>query len=208
MGPIENMVRVLENAGAIVVRADLYSHRISAISTSVPGSPPLFVLNQGMSADRERFTLAHELGHLVMHDLPTPSEDAEREADAFASEFLMPAAEIRSQLTNIDLAGAAKLKRHWKTAMTAIIRRARDLERIDERRYTSLNVQVSQRGWRKAEPVQIEHEHPTLIPQIISMHHQVHDYSIEDLATMTGLYPAEYAERFDDHPTSGLRVVR
>jgi AraC-like DNA-binding protein len=56
--------------------------------------------------------------------------------------------------------------------------------------------------------VQIEHEHPTLIPQIIGMHHELHGYSIEDLATMTGLYAAEYAERFDDHPTGGLRVVR
>lgn len=208
MGPVENMVQVLENAGALVVRADLYSHRISAISTSVPGAPPIFILNEGMSADRERFTLAHELGHLVMHELPTPPEDAEREADAFASEFLMPAAEIRPQLNGIDLAKAANLKRHWKTAMSALIRRARDLDCIDERRYTSLNVQISQKGWRKTEPVQLEYEQPTLIPQIIHMHHHVHQYDVSELAQLTGLYESEYCERFSDHPTSGLRIVR
>jgi len=208
MGPIGNMVQVLENAGALVVRADMYSQRISAISTSVPGSPPLFILNEGLSADRERFTLAHELGHLVMHDLPTPPEDAEREADAFASEFLMPAAEIGPQLSRIDLAKAANLKRHWKVAMSALIRRARDLGRIDERRYTSLNVQISQKGWRKIEPVQVEHEQPTLIPQIIKMHHDVHDYDVQVLARLTGLYDAEYSERFGDHATSPLRIVR
>lgn len=208
MGPIVNMIRVLENAGAFVVRADLYSHRISAISTSVPGTPPLFILNEGMSADRERFTLAHELGHLVMHDLPTPPDNAEREADDFASEFLMPAAEIAPQLNNIDLAKAASLKRHWKTAMTALIRRARDLGRIDERRYTSLNVQVSQKGWRKIEPVQIEHEQPTLIPQIIEMHHADHGYKVSDLARMTGLLEDEYSMRFGDRSEPGLRIVR
>lgn len=208
MGPIENMIRVLENAGALVVRSDLYSHRISAISTSVPGSPPLLILNEGMSADRERFTLAHELGHLVMHDLPTTPEDAEREADAFASEFLMPATEIWPQLLNIDLAKAAALKRHWKTAMSALIRRARDLGRIDERRYTSLNVQISQKGWRKVEPVQVEHEHPTLIRQIIQLHHEQHFYDVESLAALTGLRVGEYVERFNDHPDTGLRIVR
>lgn len=208
MGPIENMIRVLENSGALVVRADLYSHRISAISTSVPGSPPLLILNEGMSADRERFTLAHELGHLVMHDLPASPEDAEREADAFASEFLMPAKEIWPQLLNIDLAKAASLKRHWKTAMSALIRRARDLGRIDERRYTSLNVQISQKGWRKVEPVQVEHERPTLIPQIIQLHHEQHFYDVDALATLTGLRTGEYIERFNDHPDTGLRIVR
>jgi Zn-dependent peptidase ImmA (M78 family) len=161
-----------------------------------------------MSADRERFTLAHELGHLIMHDLPTPPDNAEREADAFASEFLMPAAEIGPQLAGIDLAKAANLKRHWKTAMSALIRRARDLGRIDERRYTSLNVQLSQKGWRKVEPVQIEHEQPTLIPKMIKVHHDIHDYDVAVLARLTGLSVAEYSERFGDHPSSGLRIVR
>ena len=208
MGPVENMMRVLENAGAIVVRADLYSHRISAISTSVPETPPLFILNQGMSADRERFTLAHELGHLVMHDIPAEAENAEREADAFASEFLMPASEIWPQLLHMDLAKAAQLKRHWKTAMSAIIRRARDLGRIDERRYKSLNVQISQKGWRKIEPVEIEHEQPTLIPQIIALHHGQHQYAVGELARLTGLFDEEYVERFNDYPQGGgLKLV-
>jgi Zn-dependent peptidase ImmA (M78 family) len=90
-----------------------------------------------------------------MHDDPRRPDEAEREADAFASEFLMPAAEIRPQLNRLDLARAALLKRYWKVAMSAIIRRARDLGRIDDRRYQSLNVQISQRWWRKIEPVEL-----------------------------------------------------
>lgn len=209
MGPVNSMVSTLEDAGAVVVRADLLSHRISAISLSVPDTPPLFVLNHGMPADRERFTLAHELGHLVMHDLPVAPDDAEAQADAFASEFLMPAAEIRTHLTHIDMAKAAQLKRHWKVAMSALIRRARDLGKIDERRYKSLNVQISQKGWRKAEPVELEHEEPTIVRRVLDVHQSLHSYSVQNLADLTGLYRSEYVVRFDvATPTKGLRLVR
>jgi len=208
MGPVANMMRVLENAGALIVRTDLYSPRISAISISAPGSPPLFVLNEGMSADRERFTLAHETGHITMHDMPEKPEDAEREADAFGAEFLMPASEIRPELRNIDMAKAAQLKLRWKAAMSAIIRRARDLGQIDEARYTSLNVQISQRGWRKIEPVELEREEPSLISQVIAVHHEQHAYSTKELALLTGLFQNEYAARFNDHPPrTRLHVV-
>jgi len=209
MGPVESMIGVLEKSGAIVVRADLHSRRISAISTSAPGSPPLFVINDGMSADRERFTLAHELGHLVMHDLPSSPEDAEREADQFAAEFLMPAAEIRSELTAIDLRKAAALKRKWRTAMSALIRRARDLGKIDDSRYKSLNVQMSRQGWLKLEPVQVEREQPSLIDDVLRLHRSEHGYSTEELASLTGLVDAEFVGLFGDgEPTSRLRIVR
>jgi Zn-dependent peptidase ImmA (M78 family) len=135
-----------------------------------------------------------------MHDDPLRPDEAEREADAFASEFLMPAAEIRPQLNRLDLARAALLKRYWKVAMSAIIRRARDLGRIDDRRYQSLNVQISQRWWRKIEPVELEHEQPSLIPQILHLHHDEHGYDIDDLALLTGLTRNEYIARFQDHP--------
>lgn len=208
MGPVGNMMRVLENAGALIVRADLYSPRISAISISAPGSPPLFVLNEGMSADRERFTLAHEAAHITMHDMPVKPDDAEREADAFAAEFLMPASEIRHELRGLDMAKAAQLKLKWKTAMSAIIRRARDLNQIDESRYKSLNVQISQRGWRKIEPVELEREEPSLIAQVIAVHHDEHEYSTKELALMTGLYENEYVERFGDlPPRTRLHIV-
>lgn len=200
MGPISNMMRTLENAGALIVRADLYSPRISAISISAPGSPPMFVLNEGMPADRERFTLAHEAGHITMHDIPTRPDDAESEADAFAAEFLMPENEIRPELRNMDMTRAAQLKQRWKVAMSAIIRRARDLNQIDDSRYRSLNVQISQRGWRKIEPVELERENPSLLSQVISVHHDQHGYSVEELADLTGLVRSEYVARFGDHP--------
>jgi Zn-dependent peptidase ImmA (M78 family) len=150
----------------------------------VPGEHPLFVLNQGMPADRERFTLAHELGHLVMHQAPVL--DAEREADRFAAEFLMPANEIRSHLAQIDLPKAATLKRYWKTAMSALIRRARDLGVIAENRYRSLCAQMAQRGFNRAEPVELPQEFPTLVDAVVGIHLTHHKYSIRELAAAVG----------------------
>ena len=199
MGPVVNMTRVLENAGILVVRADLFSTKISAItSPAAPGTPAIAILNEGQPADRDRFTLAHEVGHLVMHDIPGRAEDAEREADAFASEFLMPASEIRSELQGLDLARAAQLKVRWRTSMASIVRRARDLQVIDEAKYRSLNVQISQRGWRRAEPVEVPREEPSLLGQVIDVHHREHGYTTAELASVTGLNLDEYVALFSD----------
>ncbi len=59
--------------------------------------PPLFFINVTIPADRVRFSLAHEIGHIVVHQLPT--DDMEREADRFAAEFLMPESAVRPDLT-------------------------------------------------------------------------------------------------------------
>ncbi|SDF34847.1 Zn-dependent peptidase ImmA, M78 family [Blastococcus fimeti] len=208
MGPVKNMIRTLEHAGAIVVRLDLGSPRISAISTLTGDAPPVFILNHGQPSDRERWSLAHELGHLVMHTMPMSSAEAEKEADEFASEFLLPAAEIRSQLTGMDLKRAAQLKAAWRVSMAALIRTARDLGKIDEGKYKSLMVRMSQLGWRKSEPVEIDREEPSVVPTVLNVHREDHEYSAHELAELVGLFEDEYRILYDDHkPRHGLRVV-
>jgi Zn-dependent peptidase ImmA (M78 family) len=151
-----------------------------------------------MPADRERFTLAHELGHLVMHTT-TISEDAEHEADEFAAEFLMPAAEIRAQLRGIDLGTAYSLKLAWKVSMGALIRRARDLGLVSESRYKSLNVMKSKKGWHRNEPGTLDHEEPTVIKALIEVHLDEHNYTVNELADTLGLREAEFRELYDVH---------
>jgi len=208
MGPVRNMIRTLENAGAVVVRSEMGSPRISAISTSTGDGPPLFVLNTGQPGDRERWSLAHELGHLVMHTMPMASKEAEAEADEFASEFLLPAAEVRSQLGGIDLTKAAQMKAAWHVSIAAIIRAARDLGRIDESKYKSLNVRISQLGWRKNEPVVIPLEEPAVLPGVLNIHRHEHDYTSDELADLVGLNLPEFSALYPTGFESGLRVVR
>src|ERR1700730_1023199 len=87
-GPVENLTTAIEAAGGVVLRRSFGTSKIDAMSKWAPGEPPLFFINSEIPADRCRYTLAHEIGHIVMHQVPTP--DMEGEADRFAEEFLMP----------------------------------------------------------------------------------------------------------------------
>ena len=103
-GPITDLTQVVENQGILVVPCDFPTSRIDAISRWHPQLPPIFFVNQAIPKDRYRFSLAHELGHILMHELPNP--EIELQADAFACEFLMPERDIRQDLAELDLAEA------------------------------------------------------------------------------------------------------
>jgi len=196
LGPVRNMASALERAGIVIVPTDLESQKISAVSIPpLDGAPHLIFTNVKQPADRDRFNLAHELAHLVLHGDMTSPESAEREADEFAAEFLMPETEIRTQLKGLNLQRAAQLKAVWRVSMAALIRRARDLGVIDETRYRSLQVQMSQRGWRKLEPSTIDRDEPTVLRQLIRIHLDDHGYSISELAEIAGLAVQEFAYR-------------
>jgi len=202
LGPVSNLTEWIEAAGGFIVLHEFESAKINAISVWAPGESPFFVLNKLLPACNLRFSLAHELGHLVMHGVPEPG--MEEEADRFAAEFLMPAAEIKSQLRGMNLRLAARLKPVWRTSMGALIRRARDLEVITDRQHTSLRVQISQNGWTKMEPVRISYDEPNLIPEIIRVHQRDHGYSKSDLADMVGLNLSEW---YDLYEPKGLRAI-
>lgn len=168
-GPVSDMVATLEGAGAAVVTADLHSNRLDAVSQWDGRQAPLILVGQHAPADRCRFSLAHELGHLVMHQHPGNGPDQEKEADAFAAEFLMPAADIRSDLTGaIDLARLAELKRKWRVSMAALLRRAQTLGTITDWHYRSVQVEMSALGYRTQEPVPLAHEHPRRLPNLVA----------------------------------------
>ena len=120
LGPVHNLIEMIEAAGGLVSRSSFQTDRLDAISQWVPGSPPFFFLNAEIPGDRLRWTLAHEIGHVTMHYLPSP--DQEKEADRFAAEFLMPAREIRPDLQGLSLPKLAFLKQRWKVSMQALIR--------------------------------------------------------------------------------------
>lgn len=198
MGPLKDVCRLIENAGGVVVRTDLNTPKISAISQWVPGERPIFVTNTANPADRERFTLCHEVAHVLLHS--TPREDQEDEADRFASELLMPAADIRPQLAGgIDLAKAAQLKPYWRVAMSALVRRAKDLGSITDSRYKSLSIQMSQKGWRTREPVEIERDEPRFLRQVIEAQ-LANGYTIDELAKVAGLTTDEFTRLYRPDP--------
>ena len=89
------------------------SDLIDAMSQRIDGMPILFFVNMNAPSDRIRYTLCHELAHMVLHTTSVfDDEEMEVEADKFAGAFLLPEGEIRSQLTHFDLRQVTNLKRY------------------------------------------------------------------------------------------------
>jgi len=195
MGPIDNMIRAIEGAGGVVQRQPFGTRKMDAISQWVPGLPPLFMTNVESSTDRLRYTLAHELGHIIMHRVPT-GDTMEEEADQFAAEFLAPGREIGPDLTNLKWGDLGRLKAYWKISMASLIRRARDLHRITDRQYRSLYTQLSKHGYRLEEPGPLPVEEPALLNEILDLHRTEYGYSVQEMSHLLVLNEAEYRERF------------
>lgn len=202
-GPVLDAVRAVERAGIVVIRRDLVSPKIFGMSVRPPNTLPVIVLNTGQSATRERFTLMHEVGHLVMHQVP--DDQGEQEANRFAAELLMPASVIGPHLTGLTLQRAIQLKQYWKTSAAAIIETAHRIGRIDGSRYKSLRVQLAQHNWHREEPAEPEREEPTLLSAIVNAHRIEFGYSDRELANVVGLWLREFHAEYG--PSARLQVV-
>lgn len=186
-GPIINLTTTIESCGAVILRYDFGHRGIDALSQWV-GTPPVMFVNHEAPADRLRRSLAHEVGHLVLHRLPTA--EMEEEAEAFASEFLMPADEIAPHLRPLTLDKLANLKLVWRVSMQSIVMRAFHLGKISKFQQQRLFMEFSKRGWRMHEPVELPQEKPTLFAQLLGIHSTHLGYSESDLATLFGLRSA------------------
>ncbi|WNG24120.1 ImmA/IrrE family metallo-endopeptidase [Cystobacter fuscus] len=206
-GPIENLTKMLEDAGVAVIRFDFGSTKISGMSVYDPrdGMPPMMLVNPSMPPDRNRFTMAHETGHLCFHHhLPWPPPECEAEADRFASELLMPADDIYSDLRGLTLEKLAQLKLYWKVSMRALIMRADQLGAIPPNRKRTLLMQMSKMG--VAEPVQIREEYPSLVREVATFHIQSLGYNENQLSSTLCLHPDEMRQLYLDLRPH-LRVV-
>lgn len=171
--PVRRLIRTLEKAGVWVLPLPSLEGR-DAFSGWAPFNGcdiPVISISTGRPGDRLRFSVAHELAHLVMHKtLPMKSvAEIENEADVFASEFLMPTDEIyKDLLPPITLTKVARLKPKWGVSMQALIVRARSLALISQRQYHYLFQQLTARGWRDAEPsnLDVAVEKPRLIAKM------------------------------------------
>ncbi|WP_250030336.1 ImmA/IrrE family metallo-endopeptidase [Paractinoplanes maris] len=208
MGPVTNLVNLIESAGGVVARRDFETHRINAISIWHPGSGPLFVLHSQLSPERQRFVLAHELGHMIMHEGEPPRDTAEAEADQFAEELLMPAAEIVADLADIDVRKAAALKPYWRVPMQSLILRAEHLGVISQSRCRSLHAYMNKAGYLTVEPNPIDREEPQVIAELVRVHLNEHTYSVPELADVVGLPNNRFPAEFPMPEAQRLRLVR
>lgn len=205
-GPIANLIELIEQAGTLVVPCDFGVTEIDAVGMRLQGLPPLMFVNTHAPTDRLRFTMAHELAHLIMHALP--NEDMERQADLFASEFLMPELDIRPQLQRVDLTMLGVLKRIWRVSMQALLMRARQLQVITATKYRILWKQMSALGFRSREPGELDlsPENPHLLQSVLSFHMTRLNMSMDDMLKMFRLYEKDYKRLYLTTPQR-LRLV-
>lgn len=214
-GPIQSMVDVIEGAGGIVVPCDFGSDLLDAMSQRIDGMPVLFFVNVNAPGDRARHTLAHELGHMLLHTREVlADEEMEDEADAFAGAFLLPAQDIRPQLRQFNLRHLSNMKAHWKVSMAAIAVRASRLDLITAYQSKSFWIEMSRLGYRKREPNEPEKETPSLLRRMLNYHTSQLGYSVEDLASVLHITAPEFAEMYGSILNPGgterpkLRVVK
>ncbi|MGI9069835.1 MAG: helix-turn-helix domain-containing protein [Bryobacteraceae bacterium] len=170
-GPINQVGRVLEHAGVVIVPRFAHSTKVDAFSRY--GGTCMIFLNQGVeSTSRWIFDTAHECGHLVMHvGLQTGSIETEAASDRFASAFLMPrrafAGEFRPH--SFSWQHVFALKRRWHVSAAAIVRRAYDLGLLGAVEYRQAYKYISFKRWKsEGEPFEPAFQGPELLDAALS----------------------------------------
>jgi Zn-dependent peptidase ImmA (M78 family)/DNA-binding XRE family transcriptional regulator len=214
-GPIDNLTSILERAGIVVFELDLGTVGIDAIGFPPKANTPAIIFsNVHTPGDRQRFTLAHELGHLVMHLHPprNAQNEMERQADTFASEFLMPRSETHPRLRRgrVDLGMLAAEKQVWKVSMQVVLMKAKETGMVSERQARWLWMQIGKYGYRTREPYPIPRERPRLLKDILEAHTHELNYTMEDLGQLLCLLPEELPRLYSCLASKHghLRVVR
>jgi Zn-dependent peptidase ImmA (M78 family)/DNA-binding XRE family transcriptional regulator len=200
--PIGPLIRTLERHGVWVLAIPVPLPQRDACSAWAggDGATPVLVVAATAAGDRRRFSVAHEVGHLVLHHIPEGAPHVlERQADAFAEAFLLPAAAMREVLVPpITLTTLADLKTCWGVSLQALIRRAHTLDLLTPSQYRSLSAQLGARGWRTQEPITVPVERPRALRQLAELLYG-RPIAYPSLADAMGLDPAFVRELLEAH---------
>jgi Zn-dependent peptidase ImmA (M78 family)/DNA-binding XRE family transcriptional regulator len=210
LGPIQNVTRVAENAGAVVMPINGLAPEIDAISFAT--RRPVIAMNtDSRSSCRSRFGIAHEIGHFCLHiGVQTGDKITESQANRFASAFLMPrryfATECRAALrgTRLSWQALADIKLRWGTSKAAVLYRGRQLGIFSGEQYRSGVISLNRRGEARGEVEDelIQPEVPELIADSIQVLRDSFGISCAALAQAMRVQPSLLDEllvaRFDN----------
>jgi Zn-dependent peptidase ImmA (M78 family)/DNA-binding XRE family transcriptional regulator len=170
--PVGSLLKLYESKGIRILSLSENTPNVDAYSFWHADRPYMF-LNQRKTAERSNFDSAHELAHLVLHfhagRESAHIEEAEKQADQFASAFLMPEADVKSALGYVYSASQIiKAKGRWKASAMALTTRLHGLGMLSDWSYRSIIIELGQRGFRKGEPIGVERETSTVLAKVLS----------------------------------------
>lgn len=200
---ITHLLQLLEQKGIFIHAFDFGTERIDSKSILTSSQFPIIFLNATLLGDRQRFSLAHELGHLVMHSFNIVSHERNigHEANEFAAEFLMPADEIIHDFKNdITISLLGELKRKWKVSMISLLYRADDLGLLTPNQKRTLLQRFNQLRIRRREPAELDipAEEPALMRRLAADCKQYLNLHISDMANLLSLQESEYIDLYGE----------
>lgn len=206
-GHITNLTKFIEDNGIVIIALDL--GELDGFSTLLMGNIPAIYVNKKLPADRYRITIAHELGHLIMHfgNKIRADRDLEEEAFQFGIELLVPENNIKPYLNKITIEKLADLKGYWYVSMASLLRYANTLGMVTGNQYRYLWMQMSSLGYKKNEPVVIPKESPEIINEILYGYLNDLGYTKNELAKILYLTENELDYLYFGKD-SKLRVIR
>ncbi len=167
--PIPNLTNVLESHGVRTFIAPTQDEHFDGLSAHY-GDTPIVATGRGWPGDRQRFTLAHELGHLVLEGRLAPQLDEEHACHRFAGAFLAPAKSFAAGFSQTASPAFSLylLKHEWGLSMNACLYRCSDLALISRRDASRWWTKFRKRGWRQEEPgLALAREYPTRVWRIL-----------------------------------------
>jgi Zn-dependent peptidase ImmA (M78 family) len=205
--PIPNLVELLEERGIKIVVFDS-AENIDGLAASVrrPGKAPVrtIVICRGLTGERQRFSLAHELGHMLM-EVEGDDKSREKAAHRFAGAFLMPAemlwANVGKHRTSIAMGELFALKELLGASVQAITYRCTDLGIFPPRLSQRLYQEFSRRGFRTPpnfEPNHLKAEKPSRFERLCYRALAEEAIAEPKAAELIGITVRELSRRMDE----------
>lgn len=200
-GAIENLSEILEEKKIQLINFNFATERVDGRFIMALDKFPIIITNRSLLGDRQRFTLAYQLGHLVMHLYTSPAHDRDlsHEANLFAAEFLMPEKDIKADLQELSLPKLGELKKKWKVSMQALLYRASDLELLTDNQKHYLLKQFNQQNIRRREPKELDIpvEQYKLVRDLLTQYRTKQKLTVAKMASFLHLEQDDFLERYN-----------
>ncbi|HBF89350.1 MAG TPA: hypothetical protein DDX39_11980 [Bacteroidales bacterium] len=201
-GPIDNLTEIVESNGILIATFDFGTERVDSRTILTSGRHPIILLNKKSLGDRRRFSLAYELGHILMHLFYPVEMEREigHEANVFAAALLMQESEIRKDFNqaDINIPRLSVLKPKWKVSMQALLYRSDDLGYITYNHKRYLLSMFNQMKIRRREPIELDVpiENPNLLSNLMEGYRNEKNLSVKQMADKLYLLKDDYIDKY------------